>query len=143
MAEYKLYETNNHSVLIAHATNEDKTYQERQEAMLYAQQNPGYMVIKDSVSPELKTSIDKKLGKIEYSNERGADFGHYAIVKDHKGYYDSLEINKEVEGYRVKVKSGFPDQKQAYEHINRQQSITMEKLPKDIAKQALTQELSR
>lgn len=143
MADYKLYDTNNHSVLIDPITNEDKIYKQKQAAMLYAQQNRGYTVIKDSLSPELKSSIEKRLGKIEYSNEREADRGYYAIVKDHKGHYDSLEINKQDKGYQVKVKSGFPNHQQAYEHINRQQSITMEKLPKEIAKRSLTQELSR
>ncbi|USK77706.1 hypothetical protein [Peribacillus frigoritolerans] len=73
MADYKLYDRNNHSVLIDPVTNEEIIYKDKQVAMLYAKQNPDYMIMEDSIPPELKTSIEKSLGKIGFSYERVSD----------------------------------------------------------------------
>lgn len=129
MADYKLYDTNNHSVLIDPVTNEDKIYKEKQAAMLYAKQNPGYMIMEDSIPPELKSSIEKSLGKIEYSYERVSNRGYYATVKNNnKGCFECLDIEKQDGGYRVKVKSSFPDPKQAFEHVKRQRINDLQSL---------------
>ena len=143
MAEYKLYDKESHSVLIDPQTNQEKAYKEKQAAMEYAKRKVAYQVIKDSMAPELKSSIEKNLGKIEYSNERSQDQGHYAVVKDPEGHYNSLTIDKQNKGYHVKVTAGFPDRQQAFEHMNKQQAMEKEKLPKEIQKQAQSQELSR
>ncbi|USK77705.1 hypothetical protein [Peribacillus frigoritolerans] len=39
-----------------------------------------------------------------------------------------MDIEKQDEGYRVKVKSGFPDPKQAFEHVKRQRINDLQSL---------------
>ena len=133
MADYKLYDTENHSVLIDPGTNEEIIYQKKQVARLYANQNPSYMIMKDSIPPELKSSIEKSHGKIEFSYERASDLGYYATVKNtNKGCYDCLDIEKQDVGYQVKVKSGFPDPKQAFEHVKKQRIKDLQTLADSI-----------
>ncbi|MDF9763804.1 hypothetical protein OKW24_005700 [Peribacillus simplex] len=129
MADYKLYDTETYSVLIDPGTNEEIIYQEKQEARLYANQKPSYMIMKDSIPPEVKSSIEKSLGKIEFSYERVNERDYYATVKNHnKGCYDCLDIEKQDDGYKVKVKSGFPDSKQAFEHVKKQRIKDLQSL---------------
>ncbi|MDW7617369.1 hypothetical protein SC499_22470 [Peribacillus simplex] len=107
-------------------------------------------ILRKEMPPELKAFIERKLGSIEYSNERGPDQGFYAITKENPQRYNALQIDKNEYEFQVKVKGGFPDKEQALEHLVRQQTMgkaqTLEKeqtkvLPKH--PMSHSQELSR
>ncbi|USK72635.1 hypothetical protein [Peribacillus asahii] len=137
---YKIYDTNNHSLLIDTQAKYEVTYQNEAAAKAKAEQTKGYEIIKDTMPEQMRANIEKNLGKIEYSNERAGDRGHFAIVKDKQtNLYSTLKIEKEPEGHRINVKSGFPDKEQAYNYLDREQKHD---IAQDLSKKQ-SQELSR
>lgn len=75
------------------------------------------------IPEHVRVSLEKNVGKI-ITQDQGIDpldklndpNRFYAVAHNKKGMYDSIEVNRQDGGWKLQIKSGFPEREQAIQH---------------------------